>query len=225
MRATLAIPDDMIPWTHITHFGDLTVTSLAAFAIAAWLLAEGEQRLAIWWSALFGGGLAVVALTKMAFIGWGIGIHTLDFTGFSGHCMRATAVIPVLFYLMLQRASSTLRMWGVLAGFAFAGMIGISRLVLHAHSVSEVVSGTLLGGTIAATFMWIAGSLRKHVFNRLRIAISLLALLPAPYVQPAPTQEWLTDVSLFFSGHEKPFLRAGCRVAHHCYQGALPADE
>lgn len=215
----------MIPWTHITHFGDLTVTSLAAFAIAAWLLAEGEQRLAIWWSVLFAGGLAVVALTKMAFIGWGIGIHALDFTGFSGHCMRATTVIPVLFYLMLQRAPSPLRMWGVLAGFAFAGLIGASRLALHAHSVSEVVSGTLLGGAISASFMWIAGSLRKHVFNRLRIALSLLALLTAPYVQPAPTQEWLTDVSLFISGHEKPFLRTGCRVARHCYQDVLTSDD
>jgi hypothetical protein len=73
--------------------------------------------------------------------------------------------------------------------------------------------------------MWVAGSLRKHVFTRLRIAISLLALLPAPYVQPAPTQEWLTDVSLFFSGHERPFLRTGCRVARHCYQDASPADD
>ena len=214
----------MIPWTHITHFGDLTVTSLAAIAIAAWLLAEGEQRLAIWWSGLFLGGLAVVALTKMAFIGWGIGIHVLDFTGFSGHSMRATAVIPVLFYLMLHRAASPLRAWGVLAGFALAILIGVSRLVLHAHSVSEVVSGTLLGGLVSASFMWVAGSLRKHVFNRLRIALSLLALLPAPYVQPAPTQEWLTDVSLFFSGHDKPFLRTGCRVARQCYQGTPPAD-
>jgi membrane-associated phospholipid phosphatase len=214
----------MIPWTHITHFGDLTVTSLAAFAIAAWLYAEGEQRLAIWWSTLFLGGLAVVTLTKMAFIGWGIGIHAIDFTGFSGHCMRATAVIPVLFYLMLQRASSPLRTWGVLSGFAFAGLIGVSRLVLHAHSVSEVISGTLLGGAISIAFMWIAGSLRKHVFNRLRIVLSLLALLQAPYVQPAPTQEWLTDVSLFFSGHERPFLRSECRASRHCYQDVLPSE-
>jgi membrane-associated phospholipid phosphatase len=215
----------MIPWTHITHFGDLTVTALIAFAIGAWLLAEGEQRLAIWWSALFLGGLAIVALTKMAFIGWGIGIHALDFTGFSGHCMRATAVIPVLFYLMLQRAPSPLRTWGVLAGFALAGLIGVSRLVLHAHSVSEVVSGTLLGGIVSLSFMWVAGSLRKHVFNRLRIVLSVLALLPAPYVQPAPTQEWLTDVSLFFSGHEKPFLRAGCREVRHCYPDAPSAED
>lgn len=209
----------MIHWTHITRFGDLTAMSLAAFAIAAWLLVEDERRLALWWSVLFIGGMAIVALTKMAFIGWGIGIHTLDFTGFSGHSMRATAVIPVMFYLILQRAPSLMRTCGVLFGFALAVLIGISRLMLHAHSVSEVVSGTLLGGLVSISFMWIAGSLRKHVFNRLRLGLILLALLPAPYVQPAPTQQWLTNVTLFFTGHDKPHLRAICRELHHC-----PAD-
>ena len=209
----------MIHWIHITRFGDFTIMSLAAFAVATWLLVEDERRLALWWSVLFVSGMAIVALTKMAFIGWGIGIHTLDFTGFSGHSMRATAVIPVMFYLIFQRAPSFVRSCGVLFGFALAVLIGISRLILHAHSVSEVVSGTLLGGLISISFMWIAGSLRKHVFNRLRLSLMLLALLPAPYVQPAPTQRWLTNVTLFFAGHDKPHLRAACREAPSC-----PAD-
>lgn len=200
----------MISWNHITQFGDVTITMLVAFAIAAWLYIEDERRLSLWWSGLFTAGLGIVVMTKMAFIGWGIGIRAVDFTGFSGHAMRATAVIPVLFYLMLQKASPALRTTGVLAGLAGAALVGLSRLTLHAHSVSEVVAGTALGAAVSMTFIWIAAeSLRRHVFNPLRIALSVLALLPAPYVQPAPTQEWLTDVSLFFSGHDKPFLRTG----------------
>lgn len=197
----------MIPWTQITQFGDLTIMSLAACAMAAWLAAEGENRLAFWWCALFAGGMGIVAATKMAFIGWGIGIATLDFTGFSGHAMRAAAVIPVLFYLMLHRTSPALRLAGVLSGFMCAGLIGVSRVVLHAHSVSDAVAGMLLGAAISVAFIRIAGSLRKNVFNRMRIALSVLALLPAPYLQPAPTQQWLTGVTLFFSGHDKPFER------------------
>jgi membrane-associated phospholipid phosphatase len=215
----------MIPWTHLTHFGDLTITSLLAFAITAWLLIDDERRLAFWWSALFVAGTGVVTLTKMAFIGWGIFIPMLDFTGFSGHAMRATAVFPVLCYLVLQRSPSLVRTWGVLFGFTLAGMICISRLVLHLHSVSEVVSGALLGGLVSASFMLIAGSLRKHVFTKVRIGLCLAALLPAPYVQPAPTQEWLTDVSLFFSGHERPFLRSECREARAWRCPVDAADE
>ncbi|MGE5649432.1 phosphatase PAP2 family protein [Noviherbaspirillum sp. UKPF54] len=204
----------MISWTHITQFGDVTITMLVAFAIAAWLYIEGERRLALWWSGLFTAGLGIVVVTKMAFIGWGIGVRALDFTGFSGHAMRATAVIPVLFYLMLQKTAPALRAAGVLAGFAGAVLIGLSRLTLHAHSVSEVVAGTALGAAVSMAFIWIAAeSLRRHVFNPLRIALSMLALLPAPYLHPAPTQQWLTGVSLFFSGHDKPFMRTGARDA------------
>lgn len=198
----------MIPWNHITLFGDVSITSLAALAIGAWLLAENEKRLALWWAILYVAGLGVVTASKIAFIGWGIGIAALDFSGFSGHAMRITAVAPVLLYLILQKSAPSIRAFGVLCGFAFAGLVGISRLAVHAHSVSEVVSGWILGGIVSIAFIGIAGSLRKYIFSPLRIGLILLTLLPAPYVQPAPTQKWLTSMTLYISGHDKPFRRA-----------------
>jgi len=203
----------MIDWTDITTYGDVTITSLAAAAIAAWLFIEDEKRLAFWWSVLFAAGMGIVIATKMAFIGWGIGIRALDFAGFSGHAMRAAAVLPVLLYLILQRTCFIVRAGGVVFGFACAAMIGVSRIVLHTHSVSEVVAGLLLGAAVSLTFIHIAHtSLSKHVFKPLRIALSLLALLPAPYVHPAPTQQWLTELTLYFSGHDHPYPRAEWRA-------------
>jgi membrane-associated phospholipid phosphatase len=212
----------MIPWNHITLFGDVSITSLAALAIGAWLLAENEKRLALWWAILYAAGLAVVTASKIAFIGWGIGIAALDFSGFSGHAMRITAVAPVLLYLILQKTSSPIRAFGVLCGFAFAGLIGISRLAIHAHSVSEVVSGWILGGIVSIAFIGIAGSLRKYIFSPMRIGLILLTLLPAPYVQPAPTQKWLTSMTLYISGHDRPFRRANWNV---CQQPLRHAAE
>jgi membrane-associated phospholipid phosphatase len=197
----------MIPWHHITLFGDVSITSLAALAILIWLLAEKEHRLAFWWALLFAGGTALVVASKIAYIGWGIGIHALDFSGFSGHAMRITAVAPVLMYLLLQKTSPAMRALGVFCGFLFAALVGVSRLAVHAHSVSEVVSGWILGGVISVAFIGVASSLQKYIFNPKRIALVVLALLPAPYVQPAPTQEWLTTVSLYISGHDKPYHR------------------
>src|SRR5690606_18067772 len=117
-----------------------------------------EKRLALWWSVLFGGGLALVVATKMAFIGWGLGISSLDFTGFSGHAMRSAAVMPVLFYLLLQRAPRAARAVAALLGLAFATLIGISRLVLQVHSTSEVVTGWLLGAGVAFAFLMVANN-------------------------------------------------------------------
>lgn len=202
----------MITWTEITHFGDLSITAFAALAIAAWLLAEGEQRLAFWWGMLFSVGMGIVVATKIAFIGWGIGIRAIDFAGFSGHAMRATAVLPVLFYLMLEKAPRSLRAAGALAGLAGGMLVGVSRVALHAHSVSEIALGFLLGASVSVGFLWIASStLRQHVFTPLRLSLCTLALLHAPYVHPAPTQKWLTKVTLLISGHEQPVSRGAWR--------------
>ena len=200
----------MITWLEITKFGDVTVTLLVAIAIAAWLFAEGEKRLALWWGLLFLAGTGAVIATKMAFIGWGIGIRWLDFAGFSGHAMRTSAVMPVLLYLILQKTPPLVRTLGVVLGLAFGALVGASRLALHVHSLSEVVAGCVLGGMVSLTFIRLAqDSLRKHIFKPLRIALSLLVLLPAPYVHPAPTQQWLTEITLYVSGHERPFPRNG----------------
>ena len=203
----------MITWSGISHFGDITITAFAALAIAGWLVVEGEKRLALWWTLLFAGGMGIVVVTKMAFIGWGIGIRTIDFTGFSGHAMRAMAVLPVLFYLSLEKTPSSVRATGTALGFAFGALVSVSRIAVHAHSVSEAVTGMALGAVVSICFLRIASStLRKHVFNPLRIALSLIALLQAPYVHPAPTQQWLTSISLYFSGREEPFPRTGWKA-------------
>jgi membrane-associated phospholipid phosphatase len=206
----------MIPWTKITHFGDISVMTIAALAIAGWLVAEHEKRLALCWSLLFTVGMVMVTASKVAFIGWGIGIPALDFTGFSGHATRVAAVIPVLAYLLLQRTAAPLRWTGVGVAYGCAIVLGVSRVVVHAHSPSEVVTGLALGAAISSAFILIAVSIQRHIFNPLRVLLVLLVLLPAPYVQPAPTQEWLTDMTLFFSGHESPYLRAGGRFCRPC---------
>jgi membrane-associated phospholipid phosphatase len=211
----------MISWTHITHFGDITIMTIAALAIAGWLMAENEKRLALCWILLFTIGMSIVAASKIAFIGWGIGIASLDFTGFSGHAMRVAAVIPVVAYLLLQRFRSLpVKMAGVLLAYAVAALLGFSRIVVHAHSVSEVIAGLVLGGMVSTGFIWIASSLQRHLFNPIRAALVLVVFLPAPYVQPAPTQTWLTDVTLFISGHDQPYQRTGRGIA----PGKMPAS-
>jgi membrane-associated phospholipid phosphatase len=199
----------MLPWHLLTRLGDLMVMAPAAVAILIWLCMAKEQRLALWWIGLLGGATALTVATKIAFIGWGAGIHALDFTGFSGHAMRAMAILPVLCYLILQKSPSTVRTCGVLFGFAFALCICVSRLMLHSHSVSEVIFGGLLGAAVSTSFLGLCGALKTQVLNLSRIALSMVVLFAASCAGPAPTQEWLTDAALFFAGHDKPFGRTG----------------
>jgi hypothetical protein len=197
----------MIDWQFITFLGDSIITMPAAAAIVVWLVSAGAWRSAVSWSLLFGGAIMLVLASKIAFIGWGIGIPGLDFTGISGHAMRAAAVLPVVAYLLLQQAGRRLCVWAVVIGVAAAGLIGLSRLILHFHSVSEVLAGTVLGMLVAMAFIWRSEGQPGLRLPRSVVGLTLLALVPSAYAEPAPTGAWVTTVALYLSGHERPYVR------------------
>lgn len=195
----------------ITSVADTVVTLPAAATIALWLIAGRSWHMALWWCLSFVSGLAIVAATKIAFIGWGVGISTIDFMGMSGHAMRAAAVFPVILYLVLQRSPVIVRMSGVLIGILAGMLVGTSRIALNLHSVSEVVTGLAIGFAISLGFIWMSRAFPKPHLSRWIIALGLSALLPTSYAKPAPTDRWMNAVALYLSGHDMPFDRSGVR--------------
>lgn len=203
----------MISWSSITSLGSFNVMAPAALAITAWLVLGRVWHLVWWWCVLFIGGMTLVVGTKIAFIGWGFGIRSLDFTGFSGHVMRATSVAPVLLYLILQPAPRILRSMGVVLGLLFGVVIAVSRLEVHAHSFSESLSGWVLGALVSLGFIWIMNRTRKVELHPWFITLTLLALMATPYAEPTPTQRWITNAALALSGHDRPYIRVTWRQA------------
>lgn len=123
--------------------------------------------------------------------------------------------MPVLFYLLLQKAPPFARTSGVLLGIAFDVIIGVSRVAVHAHSVSEAVGGCVLGRMVGLGFIAIARTLPKPVLHRWLIALSLIALILAPMAEPAPTERWLERIALYLSGHDKSFVRNDWELPSH----------
>ncbi|WP_092802570.1 MULTISPECIES: phosphatase PAP2 family protein [unclassified Janthinobacterium] len=186
----------------------------AGVAIALWLLVSRQWRLVFSWSLWYGSGLALVVLSKLAFMSWGVGSSSLDFTGFSGHAMRAGAVFPVLMYVLLQQADRRWRHAGVIAGVAFAVLVAISRVVVHAHSVSEAVSGCVLGLAVALGFMWNArGAVNIAVSHALALASLVLMVVLSFKAEPMPTELWLQKLAKVLSGHDRVFSRADWKLA------------
>lgn len=104
-------------------------------------------------------------------------------------------------------------MAGVVIGVLFAMLIGFSRLALHAHSVSEVVAGCMLGGAASALF---AGRFDKTPIaapGRVFMALSVAACVAAASLKPAPTQRWMIGAALYVTGHDRPYIRQGWRMA------------
>src|SRR6202012_6027377 len=125
-----------------------------AALITAWLVGGRAWRRAAFWAGGFAVLSLLVALSKLAFIGWGVGSEALDFTGISGHTALAVCILSVGADACLADLGRRTRLCAAVSGGAIGVAIGVSRLALHVHSVSEVVAGTLLGGAVAAIYFW-----------------------------------------------------------------------
>ncbi|SAK92524.1 PA-phosphatase-like phosphoesterase [Caballeronia hypogeia] len=199
-------------WISITALGSVGVMGPVALIVAAWLALGYRWKYACAWLGLLGAASGLVALSKIAFIGWGIGVRHLDFTGFSGHALMSTGVLPVAIFVALLPARGAIRAAGVAVGLMLGMWVGVSRVVLNAHSVSEVVAGCALGAVVALAFVWFAWRAESGKLSPTPVVASLAAVVVALHGMPVPTQHWLTEIALGLSGHERPFVRASWRA-------------
>jgi len=212
-------------WFWITNFGGAGLALPLAFAIALWLFAGYSPRMAASWLLLLGGAVALVTLTKIAFLGWGLGVRQYDFTGVSGHAMLSTAVYPVAFFLMLQGARSPLRALGVVVGLAVGVTVAWSRIVLDAHSPSEAVTGCLVGALTALAFVRYWWNEPASHLSAATLVVSLAVLTFALHGVRVPTHRWVTDIALTVSGHDRPYFRARWKAKHPLHTRAAPVSQ
>ncbi|NWK79447.1 phosphatase PAP2 family protein [Aquitalea sp. LB_tupeE] len=193
-------------WNRFTNLGDLAVMLPLAVTIAVWLAAQKHFSSSLRWLLAFGSAGLLVAISKIAFIGWGIGSRDFDFTGISGHTMLATATLPVLLFLLsrawLPRYSTMALAIGWLGGAA----IGYSRLEVHAHSLSEVVLGFACG-LLASS--WFASKTAERYSPKAAWYLLGLALIVfnLQFGNKAPGQDLITRLALILSSHDIPYTR------------------
>jgi len=197
-------------WLIATGFGDSGFLLPAAFCVAIWLAIDrGTRPAAVHWMLLFGACGLVVMLSKLAFMGWGIGSARFDFTGFSGHTALATSVWPVVFWLAAMRWAPSQRMAAAVGGWVWAVFIGVSRLALEVHSTAEVVTGAALGTLVSASFLLLQW--RRSIRVRTPRWLALGLVLPLLFFivgRPAPTHYALEALAVWMAGIERPFTRA-----------------
>lgn len=194
-------------WSHISALGGLAVTLVVALAIAAWLVGARCWRLALAWWLLFGAALAVAVASQAAFIGWGVGIRWLDFTGFSGHATRAAAVFPVAGFLLFERDRPWRRALGIAAGTMLAALVALARVKVGAHSPAEAAFGCALGLGAALLFVVRARANRRASRRPVLVGGIALALLVLPRGEPLDTHQWVTALALAAAQQERPYER------------------
>lgn len=218
-------PNFMLWWPTLSSLGGLDITGPLALAIAAWLAGARNWRLALAWCLLFCAAMAVTAASQMAFIGWGVGVESLSFTGFSGHAMRAAAVIPVAVFLLVEEKKLRWQLGAVLAGVVVAIGVAIARVKVGAHSPSEAWTGCLVGLITAGLFI---ARVRVARTDAPRPHVVLLAMLTAALLLPRPeamnSYQLLTAVTLALSGHDRVYVRDDWQPAPTPYTPPCAAE-
>lgn len=195
----------MTQWKLIIDIGHTAVMLPVAAAIAAWLIAGGAWKRALCWCLVFAAGLSLVALSKIAFLGWDAGIPSLEFKALSGHALCATAVIPVLFFVMLQGTSISSRRGGVVFGFCVCVALGVLLVHFKFHTASEVIASFMLGTFISLGYMRIATALPAPGIHRWTVPLSVIVFVLVFSVKPSFITHRLVDVALHLSGRDRPY--------------------
>ena len=150
----------------------------------------------------------VVTATKIAFMGFGWGIASIDFTGMSGHAMLAAAIYPVLAVVLVAQTWPR-KALAMAAAATVVGLVAVSRVAIGAHSASEVLSGYAVGALAAAVA---TRSIDRAGGMRLSVAWLVPALAWMVLTFPAPpvieSQDWIAGLAMTLSGRDKPYVRA-----------------
>ncbi len=197
-------------WKTLTYFGDSMLLIPTAVIIALILPWKSDNRRTVWyWIMAFGLAGLVVSVSKILFLGFGIGSARFNFTGFSGHSAMSATLWPVMLWLISGRWSSRWRVFAIGVGYVIPLMVGLSRLVIHAHSISEVLTGLLLGFTLSTAFLLSQRQTALKGFSWPQIAAALLIpVLLLGHGRIATTQQFLEQFSARLAGMEKPYTRA-----------------
>jgi len=140
----------------IANFADQAVMIPMVFAVAAGLYFAGWRRGALVWSGAIACTWGVMLLLKLACLACG---HLVmdGLLSPSGHTAAAATAYGGICGLLVRRSGGDWR-WTVPISAGFAAVVGLSRLVLHAHTPLEVVIAGAVGVSGATVLVALAGA-------------------------------------------------------------------
>lgn len=166
-------------------------------------LPRTDVRMKWRWLLAIAATAGVTLASKLAFMGWGIGIKSVHFTGFSGHAAMSSVVYPVVGAL-LAGPGKRARAIGLAIGVLLAIAIGWSRIQLHAHSLSEVIAGLMLGLGCSTWVVHTAHASSRP--NLVAAAAAVLAGMVLPLALPdIHTHQLVIALAKFISGRAEIF--------------------
>jgi membrane-associated phospholipid phosphatase len=136
----------------ITNLGDAALLLPASVVLLFLLVVHRHRQLALAWFVALGACISLTALSKIGFYGCGVRSSAHDVMSPSGHTSLSATFYGCCALLAAHRRFGWTR-WVILllAGLLVAS-IGVSRVLIQAHTWSEVLVGALVGSLCIGLF-------------------------------------------------------------------------
>lgn len=182
----------------ITHLGDSALLIPATIVVALYLVVCGFHRLAGAWMVGIVGAMAVTFAAKIGFYIATCGSRSgdMDIMSPSGHTSFSFAFYGGLAVLLANGRSDWARRGSIAAGFLLALLIGLSRILLRVHTVTEVIVGIVIGGAAVAFFAFLHGRAGRPDVRALPLAVLVAvtaALLHGVLLDAEPRIRYLAE--------------------------------
>jgi membrane-associated phospholipid phosphatase len=132
-------------WNFVTDFGDTAVTLPLAALTIAFLLLSGWKRAALSLAIALAACVIAIGLAKLALESCGTPLLHTEITNPSGHAALSTTVYGSLAVLFAGNVAAKRRWIPIAAATLLLIAIALSRVILDAHSLIEVVLGLAIG--------------------------------------------------------------------------------
>ncbi len=166
---------------YLTDFADAGVMAPVCATVAITLLLLRQRQIAFSWIAVTASVWALILILKLGFqickgLGCSLSPPGLGLVSPSGHVAASSAAYGGLLGLVFRSAGRSLRQ-SSFAAVSIAIVVGVTRVVLHEHTVAEVVVGGIVGVAGALLFTtaargWLSG--RRRVVLLGAVAASML---------------------------------------------------
>jgi len=192
-------------WSKLFHLGDLSLTLPTGCAIAGWLLASRAWRPALGWSLVFGLALALVAATKVAFLGWATGLPTLGYRAVSGHAAGFTAAFPTLCWLLTQRGTPSARVGAVVGALGLGAVVATALVHAGEHTPAEAIAGWIIGMVAFLCAVHLVGDAPAPPTGEALACAGLVFCATAWALDSVSVGYWMIRLALVLSGNHYPY--------------------
>ena len=166
--------------TFVTDYADQAVMIPIVVVVALALSWQRRWRVLAAWIGAAGAVLGTILVLKVACAtcAWmvtSLGPHHADLHSPSGHTASAAMIFAGVAALQARRSRSSTFWTSLLTAAAVAGVIGVTRVELGAHSLSEVGLAAVIGIAGAIAFVALAGPPMRAMSGRPVLLCAALA--------------------------------------------------